>query len=60
MNSKLNGKHIAILVTEGFEQIELTAPKEALENAGADVDIVSPASETVGLGISPSGGKPFM
>jgi protease I len=47
MNTKLNGKHIAILVTEGFEQVELTGPKEALEKAGAQVDIVSPAGESV-------------
>jgi protease I len=38
----LNGKKIAILVADGFEQIELTSPKEALERAGAETDIVSP------------------
>jgi protease I len=47
MNSKLNGKHIAILVMDGFEQVELTGPKEALEKAGAEVDIISPAGESV-------------
>jgi protease I len=31
----LNGKRVAILVTDGFEQIEMTSPREALENAGA-------------------------
>ena len=35
MENKLNGKRVAILVTNGFEQVELTGPKEALEAAGA-------------------------
>ncbi len=43
MEKQLNGKKIAILVADGFEQIELTAPKEALETAGATVEIVSPS-----------------
>lgn len=37
----LDGKKIAILATDGFEQSELLEPKKALENAGADVKIVS-------------------
>ena len=37
----LNGKKIAILATDGFEQVELTKPREALEEAGATVHIVS-------------------
>jgi protease I len=37
----LQGKRIAILVTEGFEQIELTGPKQALEQAGAKTEIIS-------------------
>jgi protease I len=41
MSNVLNGKRIAILVTDGFEQVELTGPKEALEQAGAKVDILS-------------------
>jgi len=47
MNAKLRGKRIAVLLTEGFEQIEMTSPREALEKAGAEVEIVSPAGETV-------------
>ncbi|HBY94113.1 MAG TPA: protease, partial [Chloroflexi bacterium] len=39
---RLQGKKIAALVTDGFEQIELTSPKQALEEAGAVVDTVSP------------------
>ena len=41
MAGDLAGRHIAILVTDGFEQIEMTAPKQALEAAGATVDIIS-------------------
>ena len=33
----LSNHKIAILTEEGFEQIELTSPKAALEAAGADV-----------------------
>jgi protease I len=43
-NERLNGKRIAILATEGFEQSELEKPREALHNAGAKTDIVSPKS----------------
>ncbi len=38
---RLEGKIIAILVADGFEQIELTEPKKALEDAGAETQIVS-------------------
>ena len=41
MTQSLNGKRVAILVTDGFEQVELTGPKDALEKAGASADIVS-------------------
>jgi deglycase len=41
MAQVLNGKKIAILVADGFEQIELTKPKEALEEAGALADVIS-------------------
>src|SRR5438045_2961991 len=47
MNNKLAGKKVAILVTDGFEQVELTGPKEALEKAGAETHIISPAGSTV-------------
>jgi protease I len=47
MDKRLDGKKVAILVADGFEQIELTSPKEALEAAGAITEIVSPASEEV-------------
>lgn len=38
----LSGKKIAIITENGFEQVELTSPKQALEAAGAKVDVVSP------------------
>jgi protease I len=41
MNKKLDGIKVAILAADGFEQSELFEPKKALENAGADVKIVS-------------------
>ncbi|MCD5992325.1 type 1 glutamine amidotransferase [Pseudomonas sp. CDFA 602] len=41
MSLALTGKHVAILVTDGFEQVELTGPKKALEDAGATVKILS-------------------
>lgn len=37
----LQGKRVAILSDNGFEEEELTSPKQALEEAGARVDIVS-------------------
>ena len=43
----LTGKKVAILTENGFEEIELTSPKKALEEAGATVHIVSPQKEKV-------------
>lgn len=37
----LNNKTIAILATDGFEDSELTSPKEAVEQAGATTKVVS-------------------
>ena len=38
----ISNKKIAALVTDGFEQVELTGPMKALRDAGAEVTIVSP------------------
>ena len=38
----IKGRHVAILATDGFEQIELTEPLEALRQAGAEVDVIAP------------------
>jgi protease I len=47
MRKTLDGKKVAILVADGFEQVELTSPREALEKAGAETEIVSPAGNKV-------------
>lgn len=41
MSDKLKNRKVAILATDGFEQSELTEPREALEKAGAETTIVS-------------------
>jgi putative intracellular protease/amidase len=41
-NDTLKGLNVAILVTDGFEQVELTEPRKALDEAGATTKIVSP------------------
>jgi protease I len=40
----LKGLKVAILVTDGFEKVELTRPREALDVAGASTSVVSPKS----------------
>jgi protease I len=43
----LKGLNVAILVEDGFEQVELTEPRKALDEMGADTRIVSPKSDLV-------------
>src|SRR5881396_1829604 len=43
----LTGKKIAILVDEGFEQVELIKPRKALEKVGAQTQVVSPQAGEV-------------
>lgn|SRR5690349_11982274 len=45
MANELRGMKVAILATHGVEQSELTEPKQALEEAGADIRIVSPEKQ---------------
>jgi protease I len=47
MAEKLAGKRVAILVAQGFEEVELTEPRKALDAAGAKTEIVSPEDGTV-------------
>lgn len=47
MANKLEGKKVAILVENGFEQSELMEPRKALEQAGAQTMIVSPVDGRV-------------
>jgi deglycase len=44
MPKELDGKKVAILVANGFEQVEMTKPRAALDEAGAETKIVSPKS----------------
>ena len=46
-NQTLAGKRVAILVADGFEQVEMTEPRRALEEAGAFVSLVSPSLDQV-------------
>jgi protease I len=50
------GKRIAILVSHGFDELELTETQHALENEGAWTDIISPAQKLV-WGWAPHGGR---
>jgi protease I len=43
----LKGKKVAILATDGFEQVELTEPRKALEAAGAETRVVSPKAGSI-------------
>jgi protease I len=47
MASELNGRRVAILVTDGFEQVEMTEPRRALNEAGAKTFLVSPKTDKV-------------
>jgi protease I len=44
-NHDLTGKRVAILVTDGFEQVELDQPRAALDRAGARTQVISPARD---------------
>jgi protease I len=46
-NENLKGLKVAILVEAGFEQVELTDPRKALEHMGAETRIVSPKKDLV-------------
>ncbi|GAB4051505.1 type 1 glutamine amidotransferase domain-containing protein [Spirosoma litoris] len=39
---RLQGKKVAILLTDGFEQVEMTEPREALQDAGATTHLIAP------------------
>jgi len=43
----LSGKRVAILATDGVEQVELTEPRKALDGAGANTKVVSPKSGSI-------------
>lgn len=47
MKNDLNGKKVAILVADGFEQSEFEGPRAALDQAGAETFVISPADSQV-------------
>jgi len=47
MSTQLNGRRIAILVADGFEQVEMTEPRKALDEAGARTELISPNPDNV-------------
>ncbi len=47
MAEKLKGKRVAIVIENGFEQVEMTEPRKALDEAGAKTEIVSPQKSKV-------------
>lgn len=47
MKKKLEGCRIAFLVTDGFEQVEMTGPRKALEEAGAQTTLIAPEKKDV-------------
>jgi protease I len=57
----LDGKRVAILATDGVEEVELTRPRKAVEDAGATTEIVSvseDAIQSMNSDITPSGTYP--
>ena len=58
MASKLAGKKVAILAADGFEEVELTKPRKALDDAGAQTSVVSiKAGEIQGMNHADKGEK---
>ena len=47
MQQGLDGCRVAILVTDGFEQVEMTEPRKALDEAGAKTDLIAPEKDEV-------------
>ncbi|MEN3300185.1 type 1 glutamine amidotransferase domain-containing protein, partial [Pseudonocardia sp.] len=45
--STLTGKRVAILATDGVEEVELTQPRKAVEDAGATTEIVSLSDDAI-------------
>ncbi len=50
-------RKVAILVADGFEQVELTGPRAALEKGGFETEIVSPNTKTVKAMVHAKAGK---
>lgn len=48
MSKELNGLKIAIVAANGFEQVEMTEPRQALKEAGAITHLISPEKQVTG------------
>lgn len=46
-DNDLTGKRVAILATDGVEQVELTEPRDALDRAGAETVVVAPKAGVI-------------
>jgi protease I len=57
--SKVKGKRVAILVTDGFEQVEMTGPRKALDEAGARTTLIAPKAGRVKGWAKTDWGKEF-
>ncbi|WP_346799007.1 type 1 glutamine amidotransferase domain-containing protein [Halomonas sp. Bachu 37] len=47
MTQSLQGKRVAIVAADGFEESELSSPRKALQDAGVEVDIVTPDGKDI-------------
>jgi protease I len=47
MSQALNGKRVAILATDGFEESELSVPRAALQKNGVEVHVVTPEGKGI-------------
>ena len=48
MADELKGKRVAFLMAnEGVEQVEFTEPRKAIEEAGAEVDVIAPEADQI-------------
>ena len=47
MANKLSGKKVAILAADGFEEVGLTKPRQAFDDAGAKTTVVSITPDNV-------------
>lgn len=57
MQERTNKLRVAILVTDGFEQVEMTDPRKALQEAGAAADLISDKDEVQGMNHDEKGSR---
>lgn len=59
MADKLSNKRVAILVDNGFEEVEMTEPRKALDEAGAETVLISPQQDQVRAWRHPNWGDEY-